>query len=304
MPNCTFLKSMWRYSFLLGFVCVFGTSLAQVQKHFKIEHNSRYKSVTLNYESSSGVCYVGPGESDEPIAVYSDRDIDEFNHSFNKSSNNSSLEINLSIESKNKQTFSQSISSKVFRNEKPEDNTWKVFLTEDVPYNINLNYGVGEAYIDLSTLKISHFNVKTGSADVNIGYLTDMPNPIVMDTFNVKVDLGNVVVRKLYMAKAENIDAEVGFGTMTLDLSEPPTVPSQVKASVGAGTLEIQIPKSDCSVIIRVKDSMLCDVKLTKSFREISDNVFVNETYDENATNKLSFDVDVSLGTIIFREKR
>lgn len=100
MQDCTFLRSMWRYCFLLGLVCLYGTSSAQVKKHFKIESNSRYQAVTLNYTSSSGACYVGPGESDEPIAVYSDRDIDEFNHSFDKSTYNSSLEINLSIEAK------------------------------------------------------------------------------------------------------------------------------------------------------------------------------------------------------------
>ncbi len=295
---------MWRYLFLAGIVCVVGTTNAQVQKHFKIEHNNRYKSVTLNYGSSSGICYVSPGESDEPIAVYSDRDIDEFNHTFNKSTYNNNLEINLDLEDKNKQTFSQSISNKVFSNSSPEDNTWKVFLTDDIPYNLNLLFGVGEAYIDLSSVKVNRFSVRTGSADVNIGYLTNMPNPIVMDTFNVKVDLGNVVVRKLYMSRAQYIQAEVGFGSMQLDLQEPPSVPSVVRASVGAGTLEILIPKNDCAVIIKIKDSMLCDVRLTKSFKEISDNVYVNEEYDENAVNKLSFEVDVSLGNIIFKEKR
>lgn len=295
---------MWRYLFLVGIVCMVGTSNAQVQKHFKIEHNNRYKSVTLNYGSSSGVCYVSPGESDEPIAVYSDRDIDEFNHSFNKSTYNSNLEINLALEDKNKQTFSQSISNKVFSNPSSEDNTWKVFLAEEIPYDLNLVFGVGEAYVDLSNVKVSSFSVRTGSADVNIGYLTNMPNPVVMDTFNVKVDLGNVVVRKLYMSRAEYVQAEVGFGSMQLDLTEPPSVPSHVRASVGAGTLEILIPKNDCSVIIKIKDSMLCDVRLTKSFKEISDNVFVNEEYDENATDQLTFEVDVSLGNIIFKEKR
>ncbi len=304
MQNCTYLRSMWRYYSFLGFVCLIGTANAQVQKHFKIEHNNRYQSVTLNYGSSSGICYISPGKSNEPIAVYSDRDIDEFNHSFNKSTYGSNLEINLSLEDKNKQTFSQSISSKVFSTSSSEDNTWKVFLAEEIPYDLNLVFGVGAAFIDLSSLKVSRFNVRTGSADVNIDYLTNMPNPVVMDTFNVKVDLGNVVVRKLYMSRAKFIQAEVGFGSMQLDLTEAPFVASQVRASVGAGTLEILIPKNNCSVIIKIKDSMLCDVHLTKSFTEISDNVYVNQEYDEDAPNQLSFDVDVSMGNIIFKEKR
>ncbi len=295
---------MWQYCFFLGCVCAASSANAQVQKHFKIENDNRYQSVTLNYGSSSGICYISPGESDEPIAVYSDRNIDEFNHYFNKSTYGNNLEINLSLEDKNKQTFSQSISSKVFSTSSPEDNTWKVFLSEEIPYDLNLVFGVGAAFIDLSSLKVSRFNVRTGSADVHIDYLTNMPNPVVMDTFNVKVDLGNVEVRRLYMSHAKFIRAEVGFGTMKLDLTEPPSVPSQVRASVGAGTLEILIPKNDCSVIIKIKDSMLCGVHLTKSFREVSNNVYVNGEYDENAPSQLSFDVDVSLGNIIFKEKK
>ncbi len=304
MQNCTYLRSMWRYYFFLGCVCVIGSANAQVQKHFKIEQDNRHQSVTLNYGSSSGICYISPGESSEPIAVYSDRDIDEFNHSFNKSTYGNNLEINLSLEDKNKQTFSQSISNKVFSTSSTEDNTWKVLLSEEIPYDLNLVFGIGAAFIDLSSLKVSRFNIRTGSADVHIDYLTDMPNLIVMDTFNVKVDLGNVVVRKLYMSHAKFIQAEVGFGTMQLDLTEAPSIPSQVRASVGAGTLEILIPKNDCSVIIKIKDSMLCGVHLTKSFREVSNNVYVNEEYDENTPSQLSFDVDVSLGNIIFKEKR
>ncbi len=304
MKFCTYFRSMWRYIFFLGLVCVVGTSSAQIQKHFKIERSNRHKSVTLNYASCSGVCYISSGESDEPITVYSDRDIDEFNHTFNKITYNNNLEINLNLESKNKQTFSQSISNKVFSTNRLEDNLWKVYLAEDLPYDLNFVFGVGSAFIDLSGLNINNFSVRTGSADVNIGYLTHIPNPVVMDSFNIKVDLGNVIVRKLYLSRAKHIYAEVGFGSMQLDLAEPPTVPSNVYASVGAGTLEILIPKNDCSIIVKIKDSMLCNVQLTKSFKLISENVYVNEAYDESAVNQLAFEIDVSFGNIIIKEKK
>ena len=49
---------------------------------------------------------------------------------------------------------------------------------------------------------------------------------------------------------------------------------------------------------------MLCDVKLTKSFRELEDNVFINMDIDEDSDNMLEFDVDVSFGSIIFKEKK
>ena len=295
---------MRRIGLLVGLVCVSTSMLAQVSKHFRVEKGTNYNFVTLNYTTSSGICYLGHGESHDPLGVYSSRDIDDFNHSFNKNENDGILEVSLSLHEKNNESFSQSISNKVFADSKPENNIWKVLLTEDIPYNLNMSYGIGEAYIDLAGLSIKNLKVKTGSADVNIDYLSSMPNDVVMDTMAIKVDLGNVVVRQINHANVDNILAEVGFGNMLLDLAEPMDKPCKVDASVGAGSLEILIPRNEIPVIIRVKKSMLCDVKLTKSFTEIEDNVYINMDPGLESDIMLEFDVDVSFGSITFREKK
>ncbi len=285
-------------------VCSSVMVLAQESKHFRVEQNHKYHSITLNYSSSSGVCYLAQGDEQDVLSVFSTRDIDDFNHSFDHQESLNNLIIDLSLDEKNNETFSQSISNKVFAKSKPEDNIWKVILTEDIPYNLNLSYGIGAAFIDLAGLSVSNLKVKTGSADVNIGYLTSMPNSITMDAMDIKVDLGNVNVRQIYLSNVRKISAEVGFGNMLLDLAEPMDESCYVQASVGAGTLEILIPKGKIPVVIRVKKSMLCDVKLTKSFKEIEENVFANMEFDASDPNLLEFDVDVSFGNIIFKEKR
>jgi len=295
---------MWRIGLLVGMVCSSLIVLAQESKHFRVEQNHKYRTITLNYSASSGVCYLAQGDDQDALSVYSTRDIDEFNHSFNRHEMGDNLNIELSLDEKNNETFSQSISNKVFSKSKSEDNIWKVILTEDIPYNLNLSYGIGAAFIDLAGLSVSNLKVKTGSANVNIGYLTSMPNGINMDTMEIKVDLGNVSVRQIDLANVSYISAEVGFGNMLLDLAEPMDEPCHVIASVGAGNLEILIPKSEKPIIIRVKKSMLCDVKLTKSFKETDENVFTNMDIDADVSDILEFDVDVSFGTIIFKEKR
>jgi hypothetical protein len=295
---------MWRIGLLVGMVCSSVMVLAQESKHFRVEQNHKYHSITLNYSSSSGVCYLAQGDEQDVLSVFSTRDIDDFNHSFDRQESSNNLIIDLSLDEKNNETFSQSISNKVFAKSKPEDNIWKVILTEDIPYNLNLSYGIGAAFIDLAGLSVSNLKVKTGSADVNIGYLTSMPNSITMDAMDIKVDLGNVNVRQIYLSNVRKISAEVGFGNMLLDLAEPMDESCYVQASVGAGTLEILIPKGKIPVVIRVKKSMLCDVKLTKSFKEIEENVFANMEFDASDPNLLEFDVDVSFGNIIFKEKR
>ena len=295
---------MWRIGLLVGLVCASVIGLAQESKHFRIEQSNTYQTITLNYSASSGVCYLAQGDSDDPIAIYSSRDIDEFNHTFDKKLIGENLEVDLSLDEKNNESFSQSISNKMFDKSKPEDNIWKLILAEDIPYSLNLSYGIGSAFIDLAGLSVTNLDIKTGSADVNIGYLNSMPNNIDMETMSIKVDLGNVNVRQINLANVRNVTAEVGFGNMLLDFAEQADEPCKVQASVGAGTLEILIPRANTPIIIRVKESMLCDVKLTKSFIEIEENVYTNTAYSKNASDLLEFDVDVSFGTIIFKEKR
>ena len=69
---------------------------------------------------------------------------------------------------------------------------------------------------------------------------------------------------------------------------------------MGAGNLEIILPRLNTPVIIYVRDSPLCSVRLEKDFEEVENNVFVNESYSVDATNILTFDVDVALGQIKF----
>ncbi|HHL51891.1 MAG TPA: hypothetical protein ENJ39_00815 [Flammeovirgaceae bacterium] len=295
---------MWRKAIGVILATAPLLALAQEMKHFRVAPDGHCRVVKITYTASSGTCYLQKGASSDPLSVYSTRDIDDFNHSFHHNQKEQILEVNLALEEKNSMSFSQSISSNMFTKSRPEDNIWRVELTDDIPYELELNYGIGEAYVDLSGLQIIRLSIQTGSADVNIGYMEPVPNPVPMHEMNIKVDLGNVQARQLDLANVHRINAEVGFGNMLLDLSEPLGHPCQVNASVGAGTLEILVPKDGIPVVIHIKKSMLCDVRMSRSFTETAEDTFTNTAYDSQKTGQLEFVVDVSFGTIIFKEKK
>lgn len=296
---------MWRHIVLTGVACVcVGTLFAQ-RKHFSVDNTRDFKKVELNFSTSSGRCYLSPTQEVDAFSVYSNRDIDEFNHSFDKSVVDKVCHIDVKIEDKTNENFSQSISYKVFNNPKNiDESVWKIYLNEDKPYLLNLNYGIGEAYVDLSGLSVEKLNINTGSANVNVGYLSEIGNHIEMDTFNVKVDLGSLQMRKTNLANAKVIIADVGFGNAMLDLSDPPSLNSYIEASVGAGNLDVVVPNTDTGVKILIHDSMLCQVKLSKSFVKIEPNVYVNAFYEEGGSRQLLFDIDVSLGNVTVKEKK
>jgi hypothetical protein len=180
-----------------------------------------------------------------------------------------------------------------------------MYLTDAKPYLLELYYGVGNANIDLSGLAIQNLKINTGSADVNIGYYSGIENSVQMDTFYVKVDLGSVTAKNLSLAKAKYLVADVGFGNVMLDLSTTPIMGNHIKGSVGAGNLVILLPADENTpVLVRIKDSWLCSVRMPSNLKKTADNTFTNAAYTKSAKNALTFDLDVSMGNIIFKEKQ
>ena len=102
------------------------------------------------------------------------------------------------------------------------------------------------------------------------------------------------------MSRAKNVITEIGFGKMLLDFDSGLTGSCQVKVSIGAGSLEVILPREFTPVMINVRDSPLCTVQLTRDFEKVENNVYVNDSYDVHAENLLTFDVDVALGKVKF----
>lgn len=297
---------MWRHIVLTGAALLCGVVVyGQTRKHFAVDNTRDFKKIVLNYSITSGTCYLSPDQKTDAFSVYSNRDIDDYNHSFDKYVSEKICYIDVKVEDKDNESFSQSISTKVFNSPKSYDEgIWKMYLNEDKPYELNLNYGIGEAFVDLSGLSVEKLNIKTGSANVNVGYLSEIENQVEMDSFNVKVDLGSLNMRKTNLANAKVIIADVGFGNVVMDMSDPPSTSSYIEASVGAGNLQVFIPKSNTGIKVKIHDSMLCQTRLSKSFMEIEPDVYVNEAYEEGGSRQLVFDIDVSLGNVVIKEKK
>jgi hypothetical protein len=62
------------------------------------------------------------------------------------------------------------------------------------------------------------------------------------------------------------------------------------------------LPSDETPVLVKIKDSWLCSVKMSRTLKKVGDNTFANDAYSKNAKNALTFDLDVSLGNIIFKE--
>ena len=286
-------------------LAVAGMSFGQIKKQFSVEDPPSCERIKLTLKANSGTCFIKPSHNPEILNVFSNQAEGNYSHQFIKEVNGKVCQVTLSLEETQSEGFSQTVSSRVFGAEKPEqEKFWKMYLTDAKPYSLELNYGVGNANVDLSGLAITTLKINTGSADVNIGYHSGLQNLVQMDTFFVKVDMGSVNAKNLSLARPKYVVANVGFGNVMLDLSTAPEVSNHIKGSVGAGNLVILLPADgSVPVMVKIKDSWLCSIKLTDDLKETSANTYANAAYAKNPKNALTFDLDVSLGNIVFKEK-
>jgi len=281
-----------------------GAVAAQVKKQFTVDNQENCKTVDLSLRAKTGNCYIRSSQTSELLNIYSNQDLEEYAHSFSNEVKGAICFVKLALEQEGQRGVGKKISYQVFGgDERVSDKFWKVYLTEDKPYTLNLDYGLGNANVDLSGLAIKKLKINTGSADVNVAYASGMENKVEMDTFFVKVDLGSLNVKQLNLSRSRVVMAEVGFGNMFLDFSNTPEVMPAVMGSVGAGNMIILLPDESVPVLVKITDSWLCSINLPKSLKRIGQNSFGNAAYSRNSKNALTFDLDVSMGKIIFKEK-
>jgi hypothetical protein len=279
-------------------------ALGQIKKQFRVETPEECQSVDLHLKAKTGNCFVRPSQNEDALNIYSNQDLEEYGHSFKQEVRDGTMYLKLALEQEGDKGVGQMISSQVFGSEqKVSDKLWKVYLTDTKPYSLDFSYGLGSANVDLSGLAISKLKINTGSADVNVSYSSGLENKIDMDTFFVKVDVGSLNVKQLHLSRSRIILADVGFGSMMLDLSSRPLVNNHVVGSVGAGSLVILLPASDVPVLVKINESWLCSLSLSKSLQKIGQNTFANAAYTSNPKDAMTFDLDVSLGNITFKEK-
>lgn len=287
------------FIFFVGWCCSFHCE-GQLKKFYSIKNEATFDTVRFSLKATSGTCYVKSSFHDDPVTIYGNPDFSDVNPSFYSDIKNNTNHVRLNLEDYKKSGLSQTIAYNMFGSDNDDMNYWKVYLNEHKIYNLNLNYGVGKASVNLSSIPVSNVKIETGSADVNVEYDLLKPNNCLMDTFLVKVDLGSITTQNVNLSNARFVIADVGFGNAVLDFNEGPTRRCNVNASVGAGNLTVIMPNHNTPAIIYFKKSPLCNISMKDGFEEVEKDVYVNREYEANAENLLTFTLDVALGNITF----
>jgi hypothetical protein len=295
---------MWKNGFMVSLVlAVAYYANAQVKSFISVSDNQDFDKVKLSLNATDGQCYIESGSELSLMNIGSASE-DITAPQYEEKIIERTKQINVNLDDEHSKSLSSTISKRMFSRQSVDDYTWKVFLSNYKPLDLDLNYAVGDTYIDLSELSVERLKMHTGSANVSVNYKDGQGNKVRMDTFMIKVDMGTFNAKNLHLSRSGHVIADVGFGSMHMDFEDAVDISTDVTASVGAGRLEVILPSSDIPVKININDSPLCRIKMPAEFRQSEGSVFVNSELKNSDENYLTFNVDVAVGNIVFKSSR
>jgi hypothetical protein len=289
---------------LLAWICGFSVheSLGQLRRFYELNELEDFDTVDFTLKATSGISFIRQVDGGKPLNIFGNPDLEHINPSFHSQVQNSTCHVKLILDEYRKSMVGDGlVFAMLGKKEEQEENYWKFLLNDQKIYNLNLNYGIGSSDVDLSGTAVNKLKITTGSADVVVDYAKKEANKVEMDTFMIKVDLGSITAKNLNHSRANTMIAEVGFGQGELDFSQRLNKHCEVYATVGAGTLDIILPKEE-PVIIHMTKSPLCNLNMPKSMEHVEQDVYVSRDYNSESKNLLTIHVEVAMGSVNFEE--
>lgn len=167
-------------------------------------------------------------------------------------------------------------------------------LTESLPIDLNLTLAAGEHEIDLSSLKLSSLELKSGACQTEVRF--QKPNRIEMERLKIATGASRFVAKGLSNANFRELHVHGGASDVTLDFSgELKLHKAKASISLGAGSLTVFIPKAE-SVKLNYTENIFSSVNLPNDFKKKGD-VYYSGNYAESAC-ALEFDISSGIGSV------
>lgn len=170
-------------------------------------------------------------------------------------------------------------------------NTLDLQLGPDVPLNLDVQFGAGEAAMDLGGLTLQNLKIATGASRADVRF--SKPTVGACESMELQVGAAQMNVQALGNASPKQLEVQGGAGEVNLDLTGAWRNDMTGKFSLGMGGLNLKVPRG---LGLRVhKNSMLASFEAADMVKQ--GDVWVSQGYDA-AKRHLDIAVDAAFGSI------
>lgn len=167
-------------------------------------------------------------------------------------------------------------------------------LTREVPMDVEVNFGAGEANLDLGGIRLRSLEIATGASETSIQFRN--PNPIEAEKVRIQAGAADLQVIGIGNTRARQVEFKGGVGETVLDLSGAWGTNASVSVEMGIGALTVRLPRS---IGVRVNRQSFLTSFSAPGLERRGDGYF-SENW-ETAANRLTVDIRAALGSIDIR---
>ena len=165
-------------------------------------------------------------------------------------------------------------------------------LPQSIPMDIKMDFGLGDADLDFSTLSISDLHMDFGLSDVKISM--DKSNPVTCRRISIQSGLGDFNASELGNLRPREFHLDVGLGSASIDLTGDITNDMEGDIKVGLGSLDLILPKN-VNIRLEVEETFLSSVDVEGLVKE--NNEWVSRHWDRQIPT-IELEISVGLGSV------
>ena len=173
------------------------------------------------------------------------------------------------------------------------DNEMEFYFPPQIKTNLFLDFGVGDAEIDLTDIAVAKLNINCGLSDVEIE-INDR-NSVVCESVSIENGLGDLDISGLGNLAAKHVDINIGLGSADIDFTGDKIYDTDINVDVGLGSLDMVLPDK-ANIKIYVDASFLSSVDIY-GLKKKKDKLWVSPNWESNYPT-ISMDVNVGIGSV------
>jgi hypothetical protein len=171
-----------------------------------------------------------------------------------------------------------------------QQNRLRLNLSQEVPVNLNINTGVGDARLLLSGMKIATLELESGVGGSRISSYE--PNAVICHRIRIKNGVGSMDAVGLGNLNFRELEFEGGVGGANLDFTGEWKQNADVRVQVGVGGVSVRMPR-DVGVRVEAEKNLFSGLHLEGFSKR--DSVYFSENYD-TAKYRVSLHVATGIG--------
>ena len=164
-------------------------------------------------------------------------------------------------------------------------------ISNEVPVDLDLEFGAVRAEIDLGGLRITRLHLQTGASETRLR--VSKPNPERARVVTFQVGASSFTARELGNLNAAHIIVDAGVGDIRLDFTGKWTADARVSIDLGLGALELTFPRG--LGVKLTEDSFLVSFDTQGLVKK--GNAYYSLDY-EQADVRLVIDIDAAFGSV------